>query len=343
MASTVSTYLSKIIGLLVVAVSLYSSPAWAITPEEKAGARAAAQAGAEAFQQGRYEEAIDYFHRAERIIHAPPHLLYIARAELKLGHLVNAREAYIKITREELAEDAPRVFSQAQASAEEELAELEPRMPHVNVKVVGAPESDVSLIRDGVVLPSGLVGIPIPSDPGTHTFEAKAPGMASEARVISLTEGETAKLVLQLSATAAPAEPESPSGEAYEAAPEASPRSPLVRVLGYSSVGLGAAGVITGGVLMVMGLDPYTEANQLFDACNPGCSETEQEDINSLDGRAGDLFVAGAIPLAVGGALLVTGVTLLVIDGKARRETASTKATVRPLIGLGTIGISGTF
>jgi hypothetical protein len=37
---------------------------------------------------GTLPDALDLFSRAESIIHAPPHLLYIARAHDKLGKLV---------------------------------------------------------------------------------------------------------------------------------------------------------------------------------------------------------------------------------------------------------------
>ncbi|HEX9621815.1 MAG TPA: tetratricopeptide repeat protein, partial [Polyangiaceae bacterium] len=86
-----------------------------------AGARAAATEGAKAFQEGRWQDAVDLFTRAESLVHAPPHLLFLARAQVKLGRLVAARELYNKILREPLAGDAPPAFLTAREAAEAEI------------------------------------------------------------------------------------------------------------------------------------------------------------------------------------------------------------------------------
>src|SRR5689334_17771387 len=113
-------------GTILVALGvLTAAPAGAQTKDQKAGARAAADAGGDAFDAGKYAEAADLFERAERLMHAPPHLLYAARAHVKLGHLVEAREHYLALTREQLAPGAPRVFRDAQQMGEKELADVE--------------------------------------------------------------------------------------------------------------------------------------------------------------------------------------------------------------------------
>ncbi len=91
-----------------------ASTASAQTDEARASARAAATQGLHALQEGRYKDALDLCTRAESLMHAPTHLLLIARAQTKLGHLVEAREAYIKIERDHLAANAPRAFLDAQ-------------------------------------------------------------------------------------------------------------------------------------------------------------------------------------------------------------------------------------
>src|SRR3954451_11899470 len=82
--------------------------------EDRAGARAAATEGAKAMEEGRYEQAIDLFTRAESLVHAPPHLVYMARSYVKLGKLVRASETYLKVTRETLPSNAPKAFTDAQ-------------------------------------------------------------------------------------------------------------------------------------------------------------------------------------------------------------------------------------
>ena len=71
-------------------------PVYAQTDEARAGARSLATEGATAFSDGRFKDAVELFSKAESLVHAPPHLLFIARASTKLGQFVKAREAYEK-------------------------------------------------------------------------------------------------------------------------------------------------------------------------------------------------------------------------------------------------------
>ena len=67
------------------AFSLTATLAHAQTDLERATARDAANSGRAAFDAGQYERAIDSFSRAESLVHAPPHLLFLARAQAKLA------------------------------------------------------------------------------------------------------------------------------------------------------------------------------------------------------------------------------------------------------------------
>ena len=77
--------------------------------EDKAGARAAAERGGAEYKASHYKEALDLFLRAESLIHAPTHVLMIARTQAALGDLVLAKESYLRITREPLTSNAPPV------------------------------------------------------------------------------------------------------------------------------------------------------------------------------------------------------------------------------------------
>src|SRR3954453_35629 len=95
-------------------MSLAEPSALAQSDDDRAGARVAATEGVKALNEKRFAEAADLFSRAESLVHSPVHLLYLARAQEKLGRLVQARENYTKITREKYAPDAPDAFRQAQ-------------------------------------------------------------------------------------------------------------------------------------------------------------------------------------------------------------------------------------
>src|SRR5687767_4640019 len=91
-------------------ISSLTPAAGADQTRDRAAARAAADAGADAFEKNDYPQALELFSRAERLYHAPPHLLFIARSLEKLGRLVEAREAYLKLAAEKLPASAPNAF-----------------------------------------------------------------------------------------------------------------------------------------------------------------------------------------------------------------------------------------
>src|SRR4051812_49206453 len=150
-----------------VCVFLATHGALAQTDLERATARDAANNGRNAFDAGKYEKAIDYLSRAEQLVHSPTHLLYMARAQAKLGRLVAAHETYLKITRETLASNAPKAFVSAQSPAEKEQDGIDGRLPSVTVMLKGATSApDVTVKMDGTALPPAMIGIPLPADPG---------------------------------------------------------------------------------------------------------------------------------------------------------------------------------
>ena len=179
-------------------------PAWAQSDEDRAGARTMATEGAKAFAEQRWADAVDLFTRAESLVHAPPHLLFVARARVKLGQLVLAREAYTKIIRENIAPKAPAVFHEAQTSAKVELPALEPRIAMLTVSVTGSEGKSTSVTIDGQPLPPAFVGAPKPMNPGEHRLQATAEGMASDVVTVTLREGARQNVALALVAHKGP-------------------------------------------------------------------------------------------------------------------------------------------
>lgn len=330
------------------AVLVTAAPAGAQTKEEKAGARAAADAGGDAFDAGKYAEAADLFERAERLVHAPPHLLYAARAHVKLGHLVEARELYLTLTRERLAANAPRPFRDAQQAGEKELEEIEPRLAYVSIVVQGgAGASNVRVTRNGDAVPSELLGVPIPVNPGSQAYQASADNMESTVTTIKLAEGakETVLLTLRSTegekpskATPAAAGATSSASAASDSAPsDAGGGRPLLigSIVGF---GVAVAGGVVGGVFLSKSLDNSAKVDEL---CTPLCPQADRDTVESLDqdattqkGIAIGGFVAGGLGLAA-------GVTLLVLD--LNRPQYQSAARVTPLVGWNYAGVAGTF
>lgn len=318
-------------------------PAAAQTLEQKAGARAAATQGNEAFGQKRWAEALDLFTRAEKLMHAPTHVLMIGRSHLALGHLVRAYEAFAALTHETLAPNAAAAFKAAQAAAATELKALEPRIPTLTVKVGDPNAKNVAITMDGQPWPVELVGIARPVDPGTHVLKARADKLVSDEKSIKIDEGAKASLVLEMkpapddgkSAAATP-----PAATPPPAAPPPPPPSKGMRIGGFVGVGLGVAGLGLGAAFTALGFAKRGEANDAYAKCGPPCvnGSAQAENVKSLDASANGKQTIGLVGFIAGGALAATGITLLIVSAKG--ESRSTTGLV---VGPGSIGVQGSF
>jgi tetratricopeptide (TPR) repeat protein len=320
--------------------------ALAQSDHERSAARSAADAGGDAFDQGRYADAIELFTRAEQLVHAPPHLLFMARAREKLGKLVEAHETYIKVVKEPLAANAPGAFKQAQADAQAEIGVLEARLAHVTVTVRGADAVRAVATMDGVELPSAMLGIPFPVDPGAHVFSARGPHGASSDSRLQFGEGARQSVVLELSGPGPVAVGgASAPGQVSEASP--TPRAGGSKAWGVVALGagLGAAGVAT--YFTVSSLRARAKATDIYACDDLGtCSKDQKARIAEHDGDA-DRARNWAIALyTVGVGGLVTGALLLSRDhsGAPERETHAFRLQeLRLDAGPGWLGASGRF
>jgi hypothetical protein len=196
----------------------------------------------EAFEAGRYEDAINGFQQADSAFHAPKFLLYIARAQQKLGRLIAAKATYEKIVAEKLARYAPQEFFDAQATARKELDDVTARIPSLRIESRGAT---FTVTLDG--RPATL-GKAFPIDPGEHTIVGTAAGLTEVRRKVVLQERETRTETLEaLASTTTPTPSASEAATASSAVPdtERPPRRgiPTITIVAY---GVGAAGLVTG-------------------------------------------------------------------------------------------------
>jgi hypothetical protein len=349
---------------LVVGACTSITPAFGQTDEQRAGARSLATDGAAAFKEGRFKDAVDLFSKAESLVHAPPHLLFLARAHTKLGQLVRAREAYLKIVKEQLTPSAPPAFREAQGSAQRELAAIEPKIGSLAIKVEGSESAkDLAVKIDDVPISAVLVGSSQPIDPGDHKIEAAATGFRAQPQFIKVTDGEKASITLKLEsdANAPPPTAAATPGAANAAAPGAPPGTTAtpgappadtgtsgggsngMRIGAYAAFGVGAVGIGLGTVFLLKASGKHSDASDLFDQNHCGvslCTKSIQDQVNQLDADGKSASTLGIVGFVIGGAAVVTGVTLLVMSsGTSEAKTAS----VQPWIGLNSAGLSGTF
>jgi hypothetical protein len=318
------------------ASSAAAAPAYAQSDADRATARTLATDGHKAFTEKKWTEAIDMFTRAEALVHAPPHLLYIARAQLELGHLIKAQEAYLKITREEQPASAPKPFRDAHADAEKELDALGKRIPMLKVNVEGAGEKKPAVTIDGVPMNPVLVGVSQPVDPGTKKVLATADGMESEPVSVDIKEGTKETVVLVLKPKAAVVTPPVTTTPT-ETTTSDKPSSGGTRTLGYVATGVGAVGLVVGTIFMFQNRSARDDA----DALCPGgvCPRSKRAEIESLDSDADSAGTISLVSFVVGGILVATGITMIATGGPKK----TSRPFVTPVFGLGGAGLSGRF
>jgi len=333
---------------------LGAAPAEAQTDAERAGARSAATAGADAFDAGKYQDALDLFLRAESLVHSPVHLSYIGQCHANLGHLVEAHETYIRLSREELPANAREAVKRAVADASEKAKQIEPRLPYLAIKVQGlAPGETAEITLNGSAVPAALIGIPAPTNPGEYVVRGTAPGKDSGEVKVTLQEGQRKDAVVMLVSTGvAPAPAPVPAAASSAPATEAAPHdagvssdSSKLRLPAYVALGVGVVGVGFGTYFALDAGSAADEADEMCGGSRSKCSLQDgvtRDDVESKNDQAGSSRTKAIVGFVIGGAGLAAGATLLVLSMGDESETAQ-KPRVVPYVGFGEAGVVGRF
>ena len=167
--------------------------------ERKATARAAYLEGVRLQESGGCPEAIRRFETAERFFSAATHLLHLAQCQAATGKLVEAAETYETLVRTPLTTDSE-AFRQAQEDGKKELASLRPRIPTLRIQVVPAPSSlsNVVVKLNNQAVPSELLGLTRPVNPGHYKVTVWAAGYKEASGEVVVDEGKPRSLDLKL-------------------------------------------------------------------------------------------------------------------------------------------------
>lgn len=274
--------------LLVAAPTAAQSATPPATEEAREEARELAKRGYLQFQQGNHASAIELFERADALVAAPTHVLFIARSQVALGRLAAALASYETIVGMALKADDPEAFRRALVDADAELAALRPRVPTLAVEVDGADRGDVVLEVDGVRLGEE----PLPLDPGDHEIVATVPWAEPLTRAVSLAEGQQEVVTW----TIPPPPTDGVDGEHDYLVPAA------------ITLGLGGALVIAGAATGIVSLSQVDAIKtRCIDNRCPPEDEAEADSARALGHASTALFVVGGLAAAAGTTLLVLG------------------------------------
>jgi hypothetical protein len=320
---------------LLLATSAHADP----TPADRVTARGLMQQGRDLRDKGDLAEALKRFKGADDLMHAPTTGLELARTQVALGQLVEARDAIQAIRRIAAKPNEPAPFKEARAKAEELDTDLSVRVPALIITVKGTPEGEKAIVAiDSDQVPLGAIGLAHAVNPGHHVVTAKS--ASAEGKVeIDLHEGDQKPVEIALVATAAEEADDASDEEPAEPPPPQRSHSPTL--LTWSGVGLAVVGVAAGSVAGVLSM---SKKSALQGECaNDVCGPSSYGDYSSANSLA-TVSTIGFAAAGIGAAVAI--VTLVVGHGGASppaAPAAASRPTVTPWIGLGASGVRGTF
>jgi len=267
--------------------------------------------------------------------------LWSARALARCGRLVQASERYLEVMRLDPKNGDEAVQRQAQADAEREHDELQPRIARLTLAVFNtAPDGEVEVTLDGAVLPAALLRAQVPMDPGEHLIEARQGALYAK-QPLRIAEGARVNVSLQLALPPGAAPVTSPAPTRAERALDRAPhvvavasperRAPVALWLTLAGAG---AGLVVGSVTGVMAIATRAPVapNCPGDVCDPKYTH-EVNRLSTLRTVSTVAFATGGVGLAAAGVLWLT----------APRAEQPARAYVRPRVGLGQVSLEGAF
>jgi len=141
---------------------------------------------------GKYQEALDKFQRSLAVYPVAPTTAYhMAQCKEALGQLVEAAEQLRLVRDTPLPPGASEAFNQAKTDAAAELTQLEGRIPKVKIEILPAGIQGLVVTIDGAQMPTALLGVPRPINPGSHRISAQAPGYAPGQQQVDVRERQS--------------------------------------------------------------------------------------------------------------------------------------------------------
>ncbi len=196
------------------------------------------------------------------------------------------------------------------------LAELEPRLPKLNLTISPRPEG-LTVLRDGVPIPLAMLDESIPLDPGAHMVKVEAPGYVSVERSVTAEAGRTAALDITLAKASLP-----PADKPAVAPVAQSSRSVPVWPFITGGIGLGLLGAGVGFRVHGMGVEATLDENCGEErVCDPASGYDPSE-----DNRQKNVDYGAFLGLTIGGGAALLGTALGVIIEVATEDSGSASA-----------------
>ena len=304
-------------------------------------ARQLGNEGLELAGAGDCAAAVDPLSRSEAMHHAPTTLAILGECHITLGKLVEGAEELTRVVRENIDPQAPASFRTAQDRARVHLEEVRPRIPKMRLVVLGAAAGAALTVRvDGESIPVASLGLDRPVDPGHHRVEVSASGYNVAGGELTLREGETQELSLEL--VRLPEDDVAPTPEGGPGQTSGPWHQPPSRTPAYIAFGISAAGIAAGSVFGIVTLSKTSSLDKLC-STRAACPPSAQPDIDFSKTTAW----TSTISFGLGAAAMFAGLYLAFRGhdpDQARTAGApASSATLHPRIGFGSGGFDGSF
>ncbi len=315
--------------LSMLAVLFLAVPASAQSAADKATARDLFGQGQDALKAKDCAGAADKFGRADALYAAPTIRLGWARALVCLGKIVKGREKYNLVIREPLPADASPAFRNAVTDAKKEIVGLDARIGYVTITVEGPNKPQVTI--DGEKVPAAALGVKRPVDPGSHVVVADANGFKPAEMTINVVAQQDTPAAFTLEVDPAETPDDDDDDDDGGVTTYDSGSGDTLRLVGFIALGVGAAGLIVGGVTGGLAIGKHGE---LEDNCSAEgrCAADQQGTLDDFN-TFGTISTIGFI---AGGVLAAAGVVLVIVAPSDSEEQAtltvgptSVNATIR--------------
>ena len=277
--------------------------------------------GRKLLDEGRFAEACPRFADSQRLDPGGGTVLNLALCYEKLGKLASAYSTYGEAISLAVSERRP----ERESFARERSVQLAPRVPRLTFEAAH-PAAGLEVRVDGTGVPMSTWGTPILVDPGDHEVVAHAPSLRSLRVMVSLKEGESRVVPIELEPVNPPSAENPLRSTSTAVPPPPSPNVEHVRSTAFYI--LGAASLSSLVASGITGIVAWSEHENVLKKCSNStgfCSDPSGVDDAS---RARTLAWASTATLAAGA---LSGVVAFVLPLRSKIVVTS---------GAGTVGVA---
>jgi hypothetical protein len=312
------------------------------TAGDLATARGALRDGLALREKGDLQGALTRLGSAYDLVPTPVTGFELGKTHLMLGHVLQAHELFKKVVRMQPSlEESAR--SQAARDESGRLArEIEPRIPSLRIRVTLPPGATAVVRIDDEIVPTTGPETVRAVDPGRHEVAAKAGDGPEEKVEVQVAEAETKDV--PLAPRWVPPQKLAPGAPTRDSFVKST--NPLV----YIGFGVAATAVVVSAVTAVVSANALEDARE---RCGKEfCPPRTGTRLGPTDANVGDLNFTSASDAAAAFALvsIIAGITAGVFLGVGIvgirtpiKERVISNVTVKPSLGRGGVGLSGTF